>query len=112
VGGGRCGHCTWARKSATWSARHGIHSHACVEASHGIDLLLLPDLESKGAGSAAEEVIGAVIEKVEGGRPRRHAGPRRGGGWGDQPGARSAAGDSNCAWSKKTQKHLKIFLKI
>ncbi len=82
--GGQRGHCTWVRQSATasWSAMHGVHSRACLEASHGIDLLLLPDLESEGVGSPAEDIIGCRREGGGGG-PRRRAGPRRGGGWGD-----------------------------
>ncbi len=56
-----------ARRSAAayGAARCGVHSGACVEATHSDDLLSLPDLEGKGAGSPEEDGIGAVVEGVE-----------------------------------------------
>jgi hypothetical protein len=48
-------------------ARHGIHGYACLEAPHGDDHLLLHNLESQGVGSQAEDGIGAIVERVEGG---------------------------------------------
>jgi hypothetical protein len=52
---------------ASWTARHGVCGHACLEAAHGYDLLSRPDMEGEGAGSPAEDSIGAVVERVEGG---------------------------------------------
>jgi hypothetical protein len=37
----------------------------CLEAAHGDDLLLLPDLEDESIGSLAEDGVRAVIEGVE-----------------------------------------------
>jgi hypothetical protein len=52
---------------ASRTARHGVCSCACLEAAYGYDLLSCPDLEGEGAGSPAEDSIGAVVERVEGG---------------------------------------------
>jgi hypothetical protein len=55
----------WQSAAASWAARCGVHSGACLEAAHGNDLLPLPDLESEGAGSLAEDGVGAVVERLE-----------------------------------------------
>jgi hypothetical protein len=38
---------------------------ARLEAAHGDDLLLLPDLESEGVASPAEDGVGSIIEGLE-----------------------------------------------
>ncbi len=72
--GRRCGCRAWAWQSATASrtARRGDHGHARLEAAHGDDLLLLPDLEGEGAWSSAEDGVGAVIERVDRGTTPPH----------------------------------------
>jgi hypothetical protein len=47
------------------AARRGVHGRPGLEAAHGDDVLSLPDLEGEGAGSPAEDGVGAVIEGVE-----------------------------------------------
>ncbi len=66
MGGGQPGRCAWAQQTA----RHGIHT---LRRGHGDDLLSRPNLEGESAGSPAEDGIGAVVERVEGGTmlPRR-----------------------------------------
>jgi hypothetical protein len=56
----RRGHRAWARQSAAPSgaARHGVHGCARLDAAHGDDLLLLPDLEGDGVGFRRRTVWG------------------------------------------------------
>ncbi len=67
MGGGKRGRCTWVRRSAaaSWTARHGVLGCAYLEAAQGDDLLLRPNPEGEGMGSLAEDVLGAVIVRVE-----------------------------------------------
>ncbi len=70
MGGGWRGSHAWAWQSATASgaAGCGIHGHARLEVPHSYDLLPpLPGLESEGVRSLAEDGVGAIIERVEGG---------------------------------------------
>jgi hypothetical protein len=53
------------RPPASRAARRGVHGRARLEAAHGDDLLLLPDLEGEGTGSLAKDSVGAVVEGVE-----------------------------------------------
>jgi hypothetical protein len=46
--------------AVSWVVRRGVHSHACLEVGHGNDFLSLPDLESEGTGSLAEDSVGAM----------------------------------------------------
>jgi hypothetical protein len=50
---------------APWAARHGVQSHARLEAAYGDCLLLQSNLEDEGAGSLAEDGIDAIVERVE-----------------------------------------------
>ncbi len=53
------------------TARHGIRGHACLEAAYSDDLCSRPNLEGEGAGSQAEDGVGAVLERVGGGQHHR-----------------------------------------
>jgi hypothetical protein len=61
--------------AASGAARRGVHSHACLEAAPGDDLLSLSDLEGEGARSPAEDSVGAVVEGVK--RGKHTAAPTR-----------------------------------
>jgi hypothetical protein len=56
-----------ARRSAmaTRAARLGIRSHAGLEAADGDDLIPGLNSDGVGAGSAAQDGVGAVVEAVE-----------------------------------------------
>jgi hypothetical protein len=47
------------------AVRRGIQSRARLEAAHSDDLLSLPDLEGEGAGSTAEDGVGAIVEGLK-----------------------------------------------
>ncbi len=71
-----------ARRSAAaaWTARRGVHGGARLQAADGDDFLPGPNLQREGAAAAAEDGVGAVIQRSE----RRHgaaaADPDQGGG--------------------------------
>ncbi len=48
---------------ASWAARHGVQSHARLEAAYGDGLLQQSNLEGEGAGSLAEDDIDAIVER-------------------------------------------------
>jgi hypothetical protein len=47
------------------AARLGIRSHAGLEAADNDDLVLGPNLDGEGAGYAAQNGVGAVIERLQ-----------------------------------------------
>ncbi len=71
-----------ARRSAAavWAAGRGVRGSAGLQAADGDDLLSGPDLECEGAGTAADDGEGAVVQRMQ----RRHgaaaADPDQGGG--------------------------------
>jgi hypothetical protein len=52
--------------SLTRAARHGVRSRASLEAAEGDDLVPGPDSDGEGAGSAAQDSVGAVVEQLKG----------------------------------------------
>jgi hypothetical protein len=75
-------------------AGRGVHSHARLEAAYVDDLLPLPDLESEGAGSLAEDGVGAIIERVERGDHAATIDP-------DEAALRKSARSSLSSWRLK-----------
>jgi hypothetical protein len=51
--------------AATRSARLSVCSHAGLEAADGDDLVPGPDSDGEGAGSAAQNGLGAIVELLE-----------------------------------------------
>ncbi len=64
-----CSRTAWAltRQSSavTRAARLGVCSRAVLEAADGDDLVAGPDSDGEGAGSVAQNSIGAVVERLE-----------------------------------------------
>jgi hypothetical protein len=54
-----------ARRSAAaaWAAGRGVRGGAGLQAADGDDLLSGPDLECEGAAAAAEDGVGAVVQR-------------------------------------------------
>jgi hypothetical protein len=52
--------------AATRAARRGVRGRASLEAADGDDLVSGPDSEGEGAGSAAQDGVGAVVERLKG----------------------------------------------
>ncbi len=50
----------------TRAARRGVRGRASLEAADGDDLVPGPDSDGEGAGSAAQDSVGAVIERLKG----------------------------------------------
>jgi hypothetical protein len=51
----------------TWrSARRGVCGCAILEAAEGDHLVPRPDSDGEGAGAAAQDCIGAVVERLKG----------------------------------------------
>ena len=71
-----------ARRSAAaaWAAGRGVRGSAGLQAADGDDLLSGPDLECEGAGAAAENGVGAVIQRMQRRRGAAAADPDQGGG--------------------------------
>jgi hypothetical protein len=55
-----CGRTTWAR-----TQQSAAGSRAGLEGADGDDLVLGPDSDGEGAGSAAQNGIGAIVERLE-----------------------------------------------
>jgi hypothetical protein len=51
--------------ATTRAARLGVCSHAGIEAADGDDLVPGPDSDGEGAGSAAQNGLGAIVEPLE-----------------------------------------------
>ena len=71
-----------ARRSAAaaWAAGRGVRGSAGLQAADGDDLLSGPDLECEGAGAAAENGVGAVVQRMQRRRGAAAADPDQGGG--------------------------------
>ncbi len=78
--GGSAWALAWRSAAAERAAEHGIRGGAGLQATDGDDLLSGPDLECEGAGAAADNGVGAVVQRMQ----RRHgaaaADPDQGGG--------------------------------
>ncbi len=65
---------------AMQAARHGICGYASLEAAVGNHLVPRPDSDSEGAGAAAQNRVGAVIERLKGWKQATPMDPNEGGG--------------------------------
>jgi hypothetical protein len=52
--------------AATLAARRGIRGRASLEVADGDDLVPGPDSDGEGAGSAAQDGVGAVVARLKG----------------------------------------------
>jgi hypothetical protein len=52
--------------AAMWAARRGVRGRASLEVADGNDLVPVPDLDGEGAGSAAQNGLGAIVERLKG----------------------------------------------
>jgi hypothetical protein len=69
---------------ATRAARRGVRSHASLKAADGNHLVPRPDSDGEGAGAAAQNRVGAVVERLKGWNQAALTDPDEGGG--EQPG--------------------------
>ncbi len=51
---------------AMQAARHGVRGRTGLKGADGNHLVLRPDSDSEGAGAAAQDRVGAVIERLKG----------------------------------------------
>jgi hypothetical protein len=65
---------------ATRSARRGVRSRASLEAADGDHLVPRPDSDGEGAGAAAQDCVGAIIERLKGWNQAAPTDPDEGGG--------------------------------
>jgi hypothetical protein len=66
--------------AATWAARLDVSSRAGLEVADGNDLIPGPDSDGEGAGSAAQNGVGAVIEWLKRWNDDATIDPDKGGG--------------------------------
>jgi hypothetical protein len=69
----------WSAAS-TRAARRGVHGRASLEAADGDDLVPGPDSDGEGAGSSAQDGVGAVVERLKGWDDAAPTDPDEGGG--------------------------------
>ncbi len=62
------------------AARCGVRGRACLEAADGNDLVPGPNLDGEGAGPAAQDGVGAVVERLKGWDDAAPTDPDEGGG--------------------------------
>jgi hypothetical protein len=66
--------------ATTQAARHGVLGRAGLEAADGDDLVPGPDSDGEGAGPAAQDSVGAVVEQLKGWDDAAPTDPDEGGG--------------------------------
>jgi hypothetical protein len=66
--------------AAMQAARRGVRGRASLEAADGDDLVPGPDSDGEGAGPAAQDGVGAVVERLKGWDDAAPTGPDEGGG--------------------------------
>ncbi len=66
--------------AATRAARRGIRGCTSLEAADGNHLVLRPDSDGEGAGAAAQNRVGAVVEWLKGWNQAAPTDPDKGGG--------------------------------
>jgi hypothetical protein len=66
--------------TATRAARRGVCGRASLEAADGDNLVPGPDSDGEGAGSAAQDGVGAVVERLKGWDDAAQTDPDEGGG--------------------------------
>jgi hypothetical protein len=57
---------TWQSAAATQVARRGVRGRASLEVADCVNLVPIPDSDGEGAGSAVQDSVGAVIERLKG----------------------------------------------
>jgi hypothetical protein len=65
---------------ATQAARHGVRGCASLKAADGDHLITRPDSDSEGVGAAAQDRVGAVVERLKGWNQAVPMDPDKGGG--------------------------------
>ncbi len=65
---------------ATQAARRGVRGRASLEAADGNHLVPRPDSDGKGAETAAQDRVGAVVERLKGWNQAAPTDPDEGGG--------------------------------
>jgi hypothetical protein len=76
----RLGAKTRRSAAATRAARHGVRGHANLGAAGGDNLVPGPDSDGEGAGSAAQDGVGAVVARLKGWNDAAPTDPDKGGG--------------------------------
>ncbi len=71
---------TWWSAAATRAASHGIRGRASLEAVDGDNLVPGPDSDGAGAGSVAQDSVGAIVERLKGWDDAAPTDPDEGGG--------------------------------
>jgi hypothetical protein len=71
---------TWRSAAATRAARRGVCGRASFEAAESNDLVPGPNSDSEGAGPAAQDSVGAVVERLKGWDDAAPTDPDKGGG--------------------------------
>jgi hypothetical protein len=71
---------TWRSAAATRAARRGVRSRASLEAADGNHLVPRPDSDGEGAGAAAQNRLGAIVEQMKGWNQAAPTDPDEGGG--------------------------------
>ncbi len=66
--------------AATRAARRGARNRASLETADGDDLVSGPDSDGEGAGSTAQDGVGAVVERLKGWDNAAPMDPDEGGG--------------------------------
>ncbi len=62
------------------AARRGVRGRASLEAADGDHLLPRLDSDSEGAGAAAQDCVGAIVERLKGWNQAAPTDPDEGGG--------------------------------
>ncbi len=57
---------TWLCAAATRAARRGVRGRASLEVADGDHLVPRPESDGEGAGDAAQDCVGAVVERLKG----------------------------------------------
>jgi hypothetical protein len=65
---------------ATRAARRGVRGRASLEAADGDHLIPRPDSDGEGAGTAAQDRVGAIVERLKGWNQATPTDPDEGGG--------------------------------
>ncbi len=66
--------------AVTRAARRGVRGHASLEAADGDNFVPGPNSDGEGAGSAAQDGVGAVVERLKGWDDAAPTDPDEGGG--------------------------------
>jgi hypothetical protein len=78
--GGSAWALAWRSAAVERAAGYGVRGGAGLQAADGDDFLSGPDLECEGAGAAADNGVGAVVQRMQRRRGAAAADPDQGGG--------------------------------